>query len=457
MEQSGRIPNKGKFRIFPCLTWVMTGACPYRDRCVFIHDARVKGEQEAYLFATPGSNNAHLSSKSPLWWPDYLPSSSSSSLSSSFSSSTASSVSASTTQYEVVGKDGGLTFFEATVKAIWEGYKHIMGNIPALGEEGGGENGGEEGCEAALNRLPIFLAISRLHQKQQLQHWQQQQQQQQQEQQQQSWKKYLTATASAGAAATAAATAETTGADDGFGSGYVMGTSLSQSSPSLSYSTSSFPSSFDAYAHIIHAAASLPAHAVVSLTHPTAPAATGAPKPSTSSVDAVVAVVMSQTRFQNQQSQLHKQQQRQHSPSLVFVSSSSDDDNNNNNSSSRNSSSSSSSSSSNGNNSYDTSVLPLLLLPSPALISPLPPSSSSSSSPSTPLHLILLLDQQLEFKHLALLPRNNFRDLFSRSQHHFCRLLACLSQSHSQPLLNRTFALSWSLISPLAIVLIEKF
>lgn len=48
-----------------------TGGCPYRERCVFIHDPRVKGECEAYLYATPGSNTSKdKSAKGPLFWPD---------------------------------------------------------------------------------------------------------------------------------------------------------------------------------------------------------------------------------------------------------------------------------------------------------------------------------------------------------------------------------------------------
>ncbi|CAN0467213.1 unnamed protein product, partial [Ascophyllum nodosum] len=29
VEHTGRIPNASKFRCYPCLTWVATGACPY--------------------------------------------------------------------------------------------------------------------------------------------------------------------------------------------------------------------------------------------------------------------------------------------------------------------------------------------------------------------------------------------------------------------------------------------
>lgn len=61
-----------RFRIFPCASWISTGACPYNDRCVFIHDPRVKGPAKAWLYATPGSSSSRYTSakNSPLFWPD---------------------------------------------------------------------------------------------------------------------------------------------------------------------------------------------------------------------------------------------------------------------------------------------------------------------------------------------------------------------------------------------------
>ena len=36
-------PNSGesKFRQLPCRTFLSMGACPYRDRCVYLHDPRL--------------------------------------------------------------------------------------------------------------------------------------------------------------------------------------------------------------------------------------------------------------------------------------------------------------------------------------------------------------------------------------------------------------------------------
>ncbi|CAM9639191.1 unnamed protein product [Ectocarpus sp. 6 AP-2014] len=79
MEHTGRIPNASKFRCYPCLTWITTGACPYFSRCVFIHDPRIRGPTAAYLYKHNG-NRSHSTRSggsvgSPLgrdifYWPD---------------------------------------------------------------------------------------------------------------------------------------------------------------------------------------------------------------------------------------------------------------------------------------------------------------------------------------------------------------------------------------------------
>lgn len=33
LENSNRIPSKDKFRMMPCKTFIMTGGCPYHERC----------------------------------------------------------------------------------------------------------------------------------------------------------------------------------------------------------------------------------------------------------------------------------------------------------------------------------------------------------------------------------------------------------------------------------------
>ncbi|CAM9333816.1 unnamed protein product, partial [Ectocarpus fasciculatus] len=79
MEYTGRIPNASKFRCYPCLTWITTGACPYFSRCVFIHDPRIRGPNAAYLYKhnsnRSNSGKSGGSVGSPLgrdifYWPD---------------------------------------------------------------------------------------------------------------------------------------------------------------------------------------------------------------------------------------------------------------------------------------------------------------------------------------------------------------------------------------------------
>ncbi|CAM9309451.1 unnamed protein product [Phaeothamnion confervicola] len=76
MESTGRIPNKQKFRCYPCITWCATGSCPYFGRCVFLHDTRLRGPAPAWLYnANTATRSAAFGGPSPfardlLFWPD---------------------------------------------------------------------------------------------------------------------------------------------------------------------------------------------------------------------------------------------------------------------------------------------------------------------------------------------------------------------------------------------------
>ena len=37
MTSCGEKPNAGKYRQLPCRTFISTGHCPYKDRCVYLH------------------------------------------------------------------------------------------------------------------------------------------------------------------------------------------------------------------------------------------------------------------------------------------------------------------------------------------------------------------------------------------------------------------------------------
>ena len=41
LERGGRVPSAEKFRRMLCFTYASTGACPYGDKCVFLHDPRL--------------------------------------------------------------------------------------------------------------------------------------------------------------------------------------------------------------------------------------------------------------------------------------------------------------------------------------------------------------------------------------------------------------------------------
>jgi hypothetical protein len=92
LESSNRIPSKDKFRMMPCKTFIMTGACPYHERCkhqsaaaplkalnhplfdshcagAFLHDPRVRSDvfRPKPLRALRHENT---SSKDAFYWPD---------------------------------------------------------------------------------------------------------------------------------------------------------------------------------------------------------------------------------------------------------------------------------------------------------------------------------------------------------------------------------------------------
>ena len=53
-QLTGNINKNGsKFRLLPCRTFISTGTCPYHDKCVFLHDPRVRIQDKLYLSISP--------------------------------------------------------------------------------------------------------------------------------------------------------------------------------------------------------------------------------------------------------------------------------------------------------------------------------------------------------------------------------------------------------------------
>ena len=73
LEDSGRVPSKQKYRRMICQTYVSTGACPYHDKCVFLHDQRI-GSNTSTKNNLPVKLKQKLSScgenKDTFYWPD---------------------------------------------------------------------------------------------------------------------------------------------------------------------------------------------------------------------------------------------------------------------------------------------------------------------------------------------------------------------------------------------------
>eukprot|EP01031_Cornospumella_fuschlensis_P027840 gene27840-33621_t len=68
LEQAGRVPSKDKFRRMACNTFIFTGACPYNDRCVFLHDYRIKAEN--VKVRTTRQTRSNTAVKDTFYWPD---------------------------------------------------------------------------------------------------------------------------------------------------------------------------------------------------------------------------------------------------------------------------------------------------------------------------------------------------------------------------------------------------
>lgn len=60
--------SQHRFRSMPCQTFVACGNCPYNERCVFLHDSRVRHSKRDGIAAraTPQNNSV----KDTFYWPD---------------------------------------------------------------------------------------------------------------------------------------------------------------------------------------------------------------------------------------------------------------------------------------------------------------------------------------------------------------------------------------------------
>jgi hypothetical protein len=67
LEKEGRIPSCEKYRQFPCRSFIMCGSCPYRFRCVFLHDPRAEGDIGDYIAARKTRDEIN---KDSFYWPD---------------------------------------------------------------------------------------------------------------------------------------------------------------------------------------------------------------------------------------------------------------------------------------------------------------------------------------------------------------------------------------------------
>ena len=62
--------NKEKFRCYPCQNFVISGGCPYHERCTFVHDWRLSSNRLVYRTSVPISKKNEP--KDTFFWPDVV-------------------------------------------------------------------------------------------------------------------------------------------------------------------------------------------------------------------------------------------------------------------------------------------------------------------------------------------------------------------------------------------------
>ena len=65
--------SKEKYRCYPCQNFIISGGCPYHERCTFLHDPRLISKREVKRISTSSSQNIiHNNSNhnDTFYWPD---------------------------------------------------------------------------------------------------------------------------------------------------------------------------------------------------------------------------------------------------------------------------------------------------------------------------------------------------------------------------------------------------
>lgn len=130
-----------KYRVLPCKTYISVGNCPYRDRCVYLHDPRI-GSKSSTKTSTRRKNKEDAVTDA-FFWPTAT------------KSMTRQDSHRKSHVVQAYFVDPGASASQLLVHSMWEHFVDVCRGTPALNANQ------TRSVHAGRKRLPLFQALSR--------------------------------------------------------------------------------------------------------------------------------------------------------------------------------------------------------------------------------------------------------------------------------------------------------